>query len=252
MSEPAPRRADLRRRAPRPAVVPAGQRRTDPRRAAQRRGPGDLLRPGSLGAVAAGRRPPDRRRRPPDRPPFPLPRPDAAPVRRRARRGPVRRTGGDRRRDRLDPRPWFRCPFGAGHDDPRVLARLEAARLPQRPLGRRARGLGGAPNRRGDRRRLPRRRQATTGTARSCCCTRGREARATRSGRSSPGCATSTPTSWRSTSWSVSREPPPGDPGGRRGRLEDRRRPRPARRHGARRREDRPPVSSARAAARRT
>lgn len=26
-----------------------------------------------------------------------------------------------------DPRPWFRCPFGAGHDDARVLARIEAA-----------------------------------------------------------------------------------------------------------------------------
>ncbi len=25
-----------------------------------------------------------------------------------------------------DPRPWFRCPFGAGHDDPRVLASLDA------------------------------------------------------------------------------------------------------------------------------
>jgi peptidoglycan/xylan/chitin deacetylase (PgdA/CDA1 family) len=24
-----------------------------------------------------------------------------------------------------DPRPWFRCPFGAGHDDPRVLAVLD-------------------------------------------------------------------------------------------------------------------------------
>ena len=24
----------------------------------------------------------------------------------------------------VDPRPWFRCPFGAGHDDPRVLAAL--------------------------------------------------------------------------------------------------------------------------------
>jgi peptidoglycan-N-acetylglucosamine deacetylase len=24
-----------------------------------------------------------------------------------------------------DPRPWFRCPFGYGHDDPRVLAALE-------------------------------------------------------------------------------------------------------------------------------
>ena len=26
-----------------------------------------------------------------------------------------------------DPRPWFRCPFGAGHDDARVLGRIEAA-----------------------------------------------------------------------------------------------------------------------------
>jgi peptidoglycan-N-acetylglucosamine deacetylase len=26
-----------------------------------------------------------------------------------------------------DPRPWFRCPFGSGHDDPRVLAALERA-----------------------------------------------------------------------------------------------------------------------------
>ena len=27
----------------------------------------------------------------------------------------------------VDPRPWFRCPFGDGHDDPRVLAALERA-----------------------------------------------------------------------------------------------------------------------------
>lgn len=26
-----------------------------------------------------------------------------------------------------DPRPWFRCPFGAGHDDPRVLAAVARA-----------------------------------------------------------------------------------------------------------------------------
>jgi peptidoglycan-N-acetylglucosamine deacetylase len=26
-----------------------------------------------------------------------------------------------------DPRPWFRCPFGAGHDDARVLAAIERA-----------------------------------------------------------------------------------------------------------------------------
>jgi peptidoglycan/xylan/chitin deacetylase (PgdA/CDA1 family) len=25
----------------------------------------------------------------------------------------------------VDPRPWFRCPFGEGHDDPRVLATLD-------------------------------------------------------------------------------------------------------------------------------
>jgi len=25
----------------------------------------------------------------------------------------------------VDPRPWFRCPFGAGMDDPRVLAAIE-------------------------------------------------------------------------------------------------------------------------------
>ena len=25
----------------------------------------------------------------------------------------------------VDPRPWFRCPFGEGHDDPRVLSLLE-------------------------------------------------------------------------------------------------------------------------------
>jgi peptidoglycan/xylan/chitin deacetylase (PgdA/CDA1 family) len=27
----------------------------------------------------------------------------------------------------VDPAPWFRCPFGAGADDPRVLAAIEAA-----------------------------------------------------------------------------------------------------------------------------
>ncbi|MEP6758330.1 MAG: polysaccharide deacetylase family protein [Actinomycetota bacterium] len=26
----------------------------------------------------------------------------------------------------VDPRPWFRCPFGAGSDDPRVLEQLDA------------------------------------------------------------------------------------------------------------------------------
>jgi len=32
-----------------------------------------------------------------------------------------------------DPRPWFRCPFGAGADDPRVLAEIE--RLGYRQVG---------------------------------------------------------------------------------------------------------------------
>jgi peptidoglycan/xylan/chitin deacetylase (PgdA/CDA1 family) len=27
----------------------------------------------------------------------------------------------------IDPRPWFRCPFGAGHDDARVLRAIERA-----------------------------------------------------------------------------------------------------------------------------
>ena len=27
----------------------------------------------------------------------------------------------------VDPAPWFRCPFGAGHDDPQVLEALETA-----------------------------------------------------------------------------------------------------------------------------
>ena len=26
----------------------------------------------------------------------------------------------------VDPRPWFRCPFGAGGDDPKLIARIEA------------------------------------------------------------------------------------------------------------------------------
>ncbi len=25
----------------------------------------------------------------------------------------------------VDPRPWFRCPFGAGHDDPRIIGLLD-------------------------------------------------------------------------------------------------------------------------------
>lgn len=32
-----------------------------------------------------------------------------------------------RTRTGVDPRPWFRCPFGAGHEDPRVLGALKEA-----------------------------------------------------------------------------------------------------------------------------
>jgi peptidoglycan/xylan/chitin deacetylase (PgdA/CDA1 family) len=38
----------------------------------------------------------------------------------RAAERAIRRTTGQ------DPRPWFRCPFGAGTDDPRVLGVLDA------------------------------------------------------------------------------------------------------------------------------
>ncbi|MFI5199741.1 MAG: polysaccharide deacetylase family protein [Candidatus Limnocylindrales bacterium] len=33
----------------------------------------------------------------------------------------------------VDPRPWFRCPFGAGHDDPAIIAAL--TRLGYREVG---------------------------------------------------------------------------------------------------------------------
>ena len=79
------------------------------------------------------RRPPDRRRGPPRRQPHPSPCAHdgldptgrAADLRAaEARSGAV--TG-------VDPRPWFRCPFGDGMDDPAVLAGLD--RLGYRSVG---------------------------------------------------------------------------------------------------------------------
>ena len=80
----------------------------------------------------------------------------------------------------VDPRPWFRCPFGAGHEDERVLAVL--GDLGYRDVGWHvevedwephrdgpsiaADALAGSPS---------------TATARSCCCTPGRAGRPRRS-----------------------------------------------------------------------
>jgi peptidoglycan-N-acetylglucosamine deacetylase len=47
----------------------------------------------------------------------------------------------------VDPRPWFRCPFGAGSDDPRVLAGLQ--RLGYREIGWDVEGFDWRPGRRG-------------------------------------------------------------------------------------------------------
>ena len=51
----------------------------------------------------------------------------------------------------VDPTPWFRRPFGDGHDDERARAR--GARLPERPLARPDRGLGTLADRGRDRQR---------------------------------------------------------------------------------------------------
>jgi peptidoglycan-N-acetylglucosamine deacetylase len=47
----------------------------------------------------------------------------------------------------VDPRPWFRCPFGAGSEDPKVLAGL--ARLGYRDIGWDVEGADWRPSRRG-------------------------------------------------------------------------------------------------------
>ena len=47
----------------------------------------------------------------------------------------------------VDPRPWFRCPFGVGSDDPAVLAGL--AQLGYREIGWDVEGVDWRPSRRG-------------------------------------------------------------------------------------------------------
>jgi peptidoglycan/xylan/chitin deacetylase (PgdA/CDA1 family) len=47
----------------------------------------------------------------------------------------------------VDPRPWFRCPFGEGSDDPKVLAGLQ--RLGYREIGWDVEGFDWRPSRRG-------------------------------------------------------------------------------------------------------
>jgi peptidoglycan/xylan/chitin deacetylase (PgdA/CDA1 family) len=59
---------------------------------------------------------------------------------RAAERAIVKATG-------VDPRPWFRCPFGSGYDDPRVLAGLD--RLGYRVVGWHVEGADWRPSRRG-------------------------------------------------------------------------------------------------------
>jgi peptidoglycan-N-acetylglucosamine deacetylase len=59
---------------------------------------------------------------------------------RAAERAIVKATG-------VDPRPWFRCPFGAGYDDARVLAGLE--RLGYRDINWHVEGADWRPGRRG-------------------------------------------------------------------------------------------------------
>ena len=140
--------------------------------------------------MSAGR---DRGGRPSRRQPLPLPCADAAVHRRGPRRGhrPTRawRSGPT---TGADPRPWFRCPFGAGAERPaRPGARSRASGYRHVGLARRRRGLGAGRGR-------PRTIEADvvdaarspTATARSCCSTPGRAAtRGALPGPSPAGCA---------------------------------------------------------------
>ena len=122
-----PGRADVRRRAPdRPAT--AGRDRDAARAARRPRGAGDVLHPGPLGrgvsrdGARRSRRPAISSATTPTTMPgcrcSPMP---ASPRTWREAGRVIRETTG------VDPRPWFRCPFGAGADDPRVLAAVRAA-----------------------------------------------------------------------------------------------------------------------------
>ncbi len=46
----------------------------------------------------------------------------------------------------VDPRPWFRCPYGAGERDARVLGLLGELGYRERRVGLRHRRLGGRPD----------------------------------------------------------------------------------------------------------
>ena len=78
----------------------------------------------------------------------------------------------------MDPRPWFRCPFGDGHDDARVLGALEE--LGYRNVHWHVETEDWEPWRTaaeiGNDTVAARR---STGTARWCCSTRGRARRRT-------------------------------------------------------------------------
>jgi peptidoglycan-N-acetylglucosamine deacetylase len=66
------------------------------------------------------------RSRSPDRQPLELPRADGRPLRRVAQaRDVLRAEQTIQQITGIDPKPWFRCPFGSGMDDSRVLGALE-------------------------------------------------------------------------------------------------------------------------------
>ena len=100
----------------------------------------------------------------------------------------------------VDPRPWFRCPFSAGDDDPRVLStwrRSATGTWAPTSCSRTGSPADGT----GDGRRRPVPHAGASGTAPSCCSTPGRRARSTRCPRSStasgrPGRRSSASTSW--------------------------------------------------------
>ena len=125
----------------------------------------------------------------------------------RVSRGPRRRGPRPSRPPRVvDPRPWFRCPFGAGADDPRVLAAVMRLGLPARRLARRRGGLGAGPRRAASSRPTssarhpgPRRRDRDPAPRLAA------SARSTRCRRLSPASATPAPTSSGSTSSTRSR-----------------------------------------------
>ena len=79
----------------------------------------------------------------------------------------------------VDPAPWFRCPFGAGHDDPRVLEVARGRRATATSTGTSSSRIGsrGAPATRSP--RTASRARSPTATARWCCCTPGPAAPAT-------------------------------------------------------------------------